>query len=92
MLELCRCPNIYGPDCIICMCVFCRENAEGSEGGNPAVRKRFKRGTLSLPEPSFRTPPTGGEIRRFERGDHTHCSKYTLANLQCFQLIGGFSE
>lgn len=57
------------------MCVLYRENAEGTEGGNAAVRKRFKRGTLSLPEPPHRTPATRGEIRRFERGDHTCCSE-----------------
>lgn len=60
------------------MYVFYRENAEGSEGGNPAARKRFKRGTVSLPEPPYRTPSTRGEIRRFEGGDHTRRGEDTI--------------
>lgn len=60
------------------MYVFCRENAKGSKGGNPAVRKRFKRGTFSLSEPAYRTSATGGEIRRFEGGDNSGSGEHSL--------------
>lgn len=59
------------------MFVFCRENAEGTKGRNPAVRKRFKRGTFSLSEPAYRTSAIGREIRRFEGGDNSGCGKHS---------------